>query len=222
MVWDPKDPWSRKSDPLEDALKQAQSQFKNLMPSFNSLMPSSGFRNIALAALLIFVAWNSAFIVAPDEEGVVKRFGVPVRTVGPGPHGKIPFIETVLQPKRQPVLFRCGPHSGRPRPSCRRQRTLFRGTTPGIRRDDRPRTTERAGARIVAQRRRCIRLHGTDRPACSLRRPVLENEPRWISGIHGTGTLQTRSRSFLICRRSLRAGPFDSLRLTQGRTLSTR
>ena len=101
MVWDPKDPWSRKSDPLEDALKQAQSQFKNILPSFNSLMPSSGFRNIALAALLIFVAWNSAFIVAPDEEGVVKRFGVPVRTVGPGPHGKIPFVETVLQPKVQ-------------------------------------------------------------------------------------------------------------------------
>jgi membrane protease subunit HflK len=92
MVWDPKDPWSKKRDPLEDALKQAQSQFKNLMPS-------SGFRNIALAALLVFLAWQSAFIVAPDEEGVVKRFGVPVRTVGPGPHAKIPLIETVLQPK---------------------------------------------------------------------------------------------------------------------------
>lgn len=92
MVWDPKDPWSKKRDPLEDAFKQAQSQFK-------SFMPSSGFRNFALAALLVFLAWQSAFIVAPDEEGVVKRFGVPVRTVGPGPHGKIPLIESVLQPK---------------------------------------------------------------------------------------------------------------------------
>ena len=92
MVWDPKDPWSKKNDPLEDVLKQAQSQFKNFMPS-------SGFRNIALAGLIVFLAWQSAFIVAPDEEGVVKRFGVPVRTVGPGPHGKIPLIETVLQPK---------------------------------------------------------------------------------------------------------------------------
>jgi len=101
MVWDPKDPWSKKSDPLEDALKQAQSQFKNLMPSFKNLMPSSGFRNIALAGLLVFLAWQSVFIVAPDEEGIVKRFGVPVRTVGPGPHGKIPFVETVLQPKVQ-------------------------------------------------------------------------------------------------------------------------
>ena len=92
MVWDPKDPWTKKSDPLEDALKQAQSQFKNLMPS-------SGFRNIVLAGLVVFLAWQSAFIVAPDEEGVVKRFGIPVRTVGPGPHGKIPLIESVLQPK---------------------------------------------------------------------------------------------------------------------------
>ena len=92
MVWDPKDPWSKKSDPLEDALRQAQSQFKNFMPS-------SGLRNIVFAGLFVFLAWQSAFIVAPDEEGVVKRFGIPVRTVGPGPHGKIPLIESVLQPK---------------------------------------------------------------------------------------------------------------------------
>ena len=101
MVWDPKDPWSKKSDPLEDALKQAQSQFKNLMPSFGNLLPSSGFRNIALAGLFIFLAWQCVFIVAPDEEGVVKRFGVPVRTVEPGPHLKIPLAESVLQPKVQ-------------------------------------------------------------------------------------------------------------------------
>ena len=101
MVWDPKDPWSRKSDPLEDALKQAQSQFKNLMPSFGNLLPSSGFRNIALAGLFIFLAWQCVFIVAPDEEGVVKRFGVPVRTVEPGPHLKIPLVESVMQPKVQ-------------------------------------------------------------------------------------------------------------------------
>ncbi|HEU4685483.1 MAG TPA: FtsH protease activity modulator HflK [Nitrospira sp.] len=92
MVWDPKDPWSKRHDPLEDALKQAQSQFKNLLPT-------GGFRNLLIAGLLIFLLWQSAFIVGPDEEGVVKRFGMPVRTVGPGPHLKIPLVETVLQPK---------------------------------------------------------------------------------------------------------------------------
>jgi modulator of FtsH protease HflK len=92
MVWDPKDPWSKRNDPLEEALKQARTQFKNFLPT-------GGFRNILLAALLIFFAWQSAFIVAPDEEGVVKRFGIPVRTVGPGPHMKIPLLESVLQPK---------------------------------------------------------------------------------------------------------------------------
>src|SRR5215467_12183450 len=94
MVWDPKDPWSKKGDPLEDVLKQARSQFLRLLPS-------GGFRNILIAVLLIFFVWQSVFIVAPDEEGVVKRFGIPVRTVDPGPHFKIPVIETVLQPKVQ-------------------------------------------------------------------------------------------------------------------------
>lgn len=92
MVWDPKDPWSKRHDPLDEALKQARTQF-------SQLLPAGGVRNLLLAALLIFLVWQSAFIVAPDEEGVVKRFGIPVRTVGPGPHLKIPIVETVLQPK---------------------------------------------------------------------------------------------------------------------------
>jgi membrane protease subunit HflK len=92
MVWDPKDPWSKKTDPLDEALKRAQS-------SLSQLAPSGGLRSLLLAAALIFLVWQSAFIVSPDEEGVVKRFGVPVRTVGPGPHVKIPLVETVMQPK---------------------------------------------------------------------------------------------------------------------------
>jgi membrane protease subunit HflK len=92
MVWDPKDPWSKKSDSLDDAFRQAQSHLYNLIPS-------GGVRSLLIAAVLLLLVWQSAFIVAPDEEGVVKRFGVPVRTVGPGPHAKIPLIETVMQPK---------------------------------------------------------------------------------------------------------------------------
>ena len=101
MVWDPKDPWGKKSDPLEDAFKQAQSQFKDLFPpgGLKSLLPSGGVINLVVAGLVILLVWQSVFIVAPDEEGVVKRFGTPVRTVEPGPHFKLPMIESVLQPK---------------------------------------------------------------------------------------------------------------------------
>lgn len=101
MVWDPKDPWGKKPDPLEEAFKQAKSQFKDIFPpgGLKNFLPSGGIMNLVIAALLIFLVWQSVFIVAPDEEGVVKRFGVPVRQVEPGPHFKIPLVETVLQPK---------------------------------------------------------------------------------------------------------------------------
>lgn len=92
MVWEPKDPWTKRSDPLEDALRQAQAQLRQMMPS-------RGLRSVFLVILLIVLVWQATFIVAPDEEGVVKRFGDVVRVVGPGPHLKFPFIETVLQPK---------------------------------------------------------------------------------------------------------------------------
>lgn len=107
MTWDPKEPWGKKSDPLEAALKQAKTQFTDLFPSggLKNLLPSGGVRNILIAGVLILLVWQSVFIVAPDEEGVVKRFGVPVRAADPGPHFKIPFVETVLQPKVE-KLFR--------------------------------------------------------------------------------------------------------------------
>ena len=92
MVWDPKDPWSKKGDDLDEAFRQAKGQLRNLLTA-------GGFRNLLLVAATIFLIWQSAFIVAPDEEGVVKRFGIPVRVVYPGPHLKIPIIESVLQPK---------------------------------------------------------------------------------------------------------------------------
>ena len=94
MVWDPKDPWG-KGDKFDDAFRQAQGQLGQL----REFLPSGGLKNIILVILAIFLIWQSAFIVAPDEEGVVKRFGIPVRTVSPGPHLKIPLLESVLQPK---------------------------------------------------------------------------------------------------------------------------
>lgn len=92
MAWDPKDPWGQKSDPIDEVLRQAQAHLRQL-----NLF--RGLRPILLVVLAIILVWQGAFIVAPDEEGVVKRFGDVVRTVGPGPHLKVPFIESVLQPK---------------------------------------------------------------------------------------------------------------------------
>ncbi|RME06925.1 MAG: FtsH protease activity modulator HflK [Deltaproteobacteria bacterium] len=55
-----------------------------------------------MVLVLLVGGWISTgfYIVAPDEVGVVKRFGKAVRTEGPGPHLRIPFpIETVTKPK---------------------------------------------------------------------------------------------------------------------------
>jgi membrane protease subunit HflK len=93
MVWDPKDPWSKKPDPIEEVLRQAKMQLGQFQ------FPLRGVRPLILAALAILLVWQAAFIVAPDEEGVVKRFGDVVRSVGPGPHLKIPFVESVERPK---------------------------------------------------------------------------------------------------------------------------
>ena len=96
MPWEPKDPWGRKEDPLDDVLRQAREQMRQFLPV-------KGIGSIIWIVLAVLVIWQSVFIVAPDEEGVVKRFGDVVRTVGPGPHFKIPFMESVLQPKVQKV-----------------------------------------------------------------------------------------------------------------------
>lgn len=94
MAWEPKDPWGKEggSDPLDDVLKKAQEQWKRMMPS-------SGMKTIILIIVAIIALSQAVFKVEPDEEGLVKRFGNVVRTVGPGPHFKVPLIETVVTPK---------------------------------------------------------------------------------------------------------------------------
>ena len=59
--------------------------------------PSLGI--VIVVLLVIFGAFGSFYTIAPEELGVVKRFGEVVRTADPGPHFKIPFIEQVLKPK---------------------------------------------------------------------------------------------------------------------------
>jgi len=94
MAWEPRDPWGQQggSDPLDDILKKAQDQW-------NRMMPSKGMKSIIAIILAILVLSQAVFRVEPDEQGLVKRFGDVVRTVGPGPHFKLPFIESVMTPK---------------------------------------------------------------------------------------------------------------------------
>ncbi len=60
---------------------------------------------LILGGLIVLWLLSGIFIVNPDEEGVVLRFGEYVRTVGPGPHYHLPDpIETVYKPKVTQVL----------------------------------------------------------------------------------------------------------------------
>ena len=113
MPWEPKDPWGKKNDPINDILRQAKDQFRRFMPH-------RGLGTIILVVLAVILAYQSVFFVGPREEGVVKRFGDVVDTVGAGPHAKIPFIDSVLLPEVQKVHrievgFRTDPRDARRR-----------------------------------------------------------------------------------------------------------
>ncbi len=64
---------------------------------FKKKVPSIGVVIVIIA--VIFIAFGSFYTVAPEELGVVKRFGKVVRTTSPGPHFKVPLIEEVMKPQ---------------------------------------------------------------------------------------------------------------------------
>src|SRR5262245_28183312 len=53
--------------------------------------PLGAVRWILFAVLLLIAVVSTYFQIAPYEQGVVLRFGRHVRTVGAGPHLKLPF-----------------------------------------------------------------------------------------------------------------------------------
>ena len=66
-----------------------------------------GGRGLWLILGGVVIVWllSGIFIVNPDEEGVVLRFGKYDRTVGAGPHYHLPYpLETVYKPKVTQVL----------------------------------------------------------------------------------------------------------------------
>ncbi|MDR2821115.1 MAG: FtsH protease activity modulator HflK [Desulfovibrio sp.] len=70
-------------------------------------MKTPGKRSVLLVALVIVILWllSGIYIVNPDEQGVVLRFGRYDRTEGPGPHyaWPVPF-ESVYKPQVTQVL----------------------------------------------------------------------------------------------------------------------
>ena len=82
---------------LEELLRRSQDKLKSVLPG-----GSLGGRGILLIALAALVIWGGSgfFQVAPDELGVVLRFGQYTRDAKPGLNYHLPYpIETVLTPK---------------------------------------------------------------------------------------------------------------------------
>ena len=100
----PKGPWGSGSPPsgssppdLEDLLRRGQDKLRNVLPG-----GGLGGTGVLVIALLAVILWFSSgfFQVAPDELGLVMRFGKFYRKVDPGLGYHYPYpIESVEIPK---------------------------------------------------------------------------------------------------------------------------
>ena len=74
--------------------------FSNPFRNLNIRLPQGG--GLKYGALAILAVWllSGIYIVNPDEQGVVLRFGKYTTTTQPGPHYHLPFpVEEVYKPK---------------------------------------------------------------------------------------------------------------------------
>lgn len=91
-------PWGQGSTPpeppdIDEVIRMAKERFGKNMP---------GKKFIPMVFGILFILWmlTGIYVVGPDENGVVVRFGRYVETTIPGPHFHLPFpIETVYRPK---------------------------------------------------------------------------------------------------------------------------
>ena len=88
-------PWDKGTPPpdIDELLNNLQNKFKFGMPK------KGGMTLVIIVAIVVWLA-TGVFIVDPEEQGVIKRFGEVTSVVGPGPHYHLPSpIETVqIQP----------------------------------------------------------------------------------------------------------------------------
>jgi len=116
MAWnepgnDNRDPWNNKGGDqgppdLDEVVRKLQDKVGGLFgggrgggdgQSGGSRPGGGGFGLIAAGlagAAVIAAAVNSFYIIQPAERGVIQRFGAYHEVVGPGPHLKLPFIDT--------------------------------------------------------------------------------------------------------------------------------
>lgn len=82
---------------IDDIIEKAQARFRRFFQG-----GGDNKRGLLLVGLGIFFLWlaSGIYIVRPDEQGVVMRFGKYHRTTGPGPSYHMPFpVEMVEKPK---------------------------------------------------------------------------------------------------------------------------
>jgi len=100
----PKGPWGSGSPPpgssppdLEELLRRGQDKLRNVLPGGG--LGGTGLLIITLIAIALWLA-SGVFQVAPDELGLVMRFGKFDRKVDPGLSYHLPYpIESVEIPK---------------------------------------------------------------------------------------------------------------------------
>ena len=86
-----KSPWEKGPQPpdIDELLNNLQDKFKIGLPK------KGGLSFIIILAVIVWLA-TGVFIIDPEEQGVIKRFGEVTVVVGPGPHYHLPSpIETV-------------------------------------------------------------------------------------------------------------------------------
>jgi membrane protease subunit HflK len=93
--WEHIPPPTRRDDPRADIqriIDQLRDRFAHRGPArFNPWL--------IVAVILLLYALSGIFIVAPDERGIVLRFGRVVREVDPGPGYHLPWpFEQVIKP----------------------------------------------------------------------------------------------------------------------------
>ncbi|MFH1626444.1 MAG: protease modulator HflK N-terminal domain-containing protein, partial [Pseudomonadota bacterium] len=93
MAWDDgggRGQWGQNPPDFEEIINKIKAKFKGKFP----------LGSVFIGIVVFIWALSGIYIVAPDEVGVVKRFGRMAYSTESGPHYHLPWpFETVLKPK---------------------------------------------------------------------------------------------------------------------------